>query len=107
VPVLPSGCRERALPACIGLRLSSDQVRVLIEVWDGNPHPPATRPVNADGVPALDEAGGRGLFLVEALSQRWSWYPVAQEGKCVWCELATTGSGSEPVELTGHGRPTR
>jgi anti-sigma regulatory factor (Ser/Thr protein kinase) len=83
-------------PTFIWLRLSSDQAHVLIEVWDADPRPPATRPLGGDGVPAVDEEGGRGLFLVATLSQDWSWYPVPQlGGKVVWCELATQNSGVE------------
>jgi anti-sigma regulatory factor (Ser/Thr protein kinase) len=60
-----------------------------IEVWDGNPQPPAP-PALDDGVPDLDGEGGRGLFLVETLSQGWGWYPTRDPaGKVTWCELKT------------------
>ena len=41
-----------------------------------------------DGIPDLKGEGGRGLFLVAALSTCWDWY-LTQEptGKVVWCEL--------------------
>jgi len=69
--------------AAIRLRLSSDSVSVLVEVWDADPQPPAPKDLTED------EEGGRGLFLVAALSTRWSWF-LTQEpaGKVVWCELA-------------------
>ena len=71
--------------AAIRLRLSSDQERVLVEVWDADPQPPEPD----DGLPGLDEEGGRGLFLVAALSARWDWYLTREPaGKVVWCELA-------------------
>ena len=71
--------------AAIRLRLSSDQERVLVEVWDADPQPPEPD----DGPPGLDEEGGRGLFLVAALSARWDWYLTREPaGKVVWCELA-------------------
>ncbi len=80
-------------PAVIRLRLSSDNVRLLIEVWDAGPRPPASTALTSDGMPRLDETGGRGLFLVAALSQRWSWYPTPQlGGKVVWCELEVQAS---------------
>jgi hypothetical protein len=37
---------------------------------------------------ALDAEGGRGLFLVETLSERWGWYPTRNpDGKVTWCEV--------------------
>jgi len=69
------------------LRLSGDNARVLIEVWDADPRPPEDP--RADGLPDLDAEGGRGLFLVAALSARWNWQLTQQPaGKVVWCELA-------------------
>jgi anti-sigma regulatory factor (Ser/Thr protein kinase) len=93
----------REQPTFIWLRLSSDQATVLIEVWDADPRPPTSKPPCGVGVPAVDQEGGRGLFLVATLSQNWNWYPVPQEGgKVVWCELATA-SREEPHTLP---RPT-
>lgn len=75
-------------PAFIRLRLSSDTVCLLIQVWDADPRPPASTALTSDGIPSLDEEGGRGLYLVATLSQRWSWHPTPQwGGKVVWCEL--------------------
>ena len=68
--------------AAIRMRLSSDSERVVIEVWDADPHPPEPQ----DAAP--EEEGGRGLFLVATLSARWNWYPTQEpQGKGVWCEL--------------------
>ena len=71
----------------VWLRLSSNSIQLLIEVWDGNTWPPSPGELE-DGVPALEDEGGRGLFLVATLSGRWDWY-LTQEpiGKVVWCEL--------------------
>ncbi|HEX4813510.1 MAG TPA: ATP-binding protein [Nonomuraea sp.] len=55
-----------------------------VEVEDGNPEMPHLR--HAD---VYDEAG-RGLFLVDALSQRWGGGSTPR-GKAVWFELPTTG----------------
>jgi len=84
--------REDQTAVC--LRLSSDNARVLIEVWDADPQPPAPKDLGEDGTPDPQEEGGRGLFLVAALSTRWDWY-LTQEptGKVVWCELS-----AEPPE---------
>jgi anti-sigma regulatory factor (Ser/Thr protein kinase) len=71
----------------VWLRLSTDKVRLLIEVWDGNIRPPEPRELT-DGLPALGDEGGRGLFLVAMLSEHWNWYLTQQpHGKVVWCEL--------------------
>jgi anti-sigma regulatory factor (Ser/Thr protein kinase) len=71
----------------VRLRLSTDHIQLLIEVWDGNTWPPNPRELE-DGLPALEDEGGRGLFLVATLSDHWNWY-LTQEpiGKVVWCEV--------------------
>ncbi len=48
----------------------------------------APKDLSEDGTPDPQEEGGRGLFLVAALSTRWDWY-LTQEptGKVVWCEI--------------------
>ena len=64
--------------------LLSNRKQVLILVWDANPNPPVRM------YAAKDVEGGRGLMLVEAVSNRWGSYAVtdAIEGKVVWavCE---------------------
>ena len=51
--------------------------------------PPPVLRAHEDDVPALDAESGRGLFLVETLSQRWGWYPTKNpEGKVTWCEIS-------------------
>lgn len=58
-----------------------------VEVADADPRPP--RPVR--GGDALAE-GGRGLLLVEAVTDRWGTLPLAP-GKTVWFEC----DGQRPV----------
>jgi anti-sigma regulatory factor (Ser/Thr protein kinase) len=71
----------------VWLRLSANDMQLLIEVWDGNTLPPEPRELK-DGIPALEDEGGRGLFLVASLSDRWNWHLTQEpEGKVVWCEL--------------------
>ncbi len=63
----------------VRLWLLSDKDKLLILVWDAHPQPPVPR--------AIDEntaESGRGLFMVGQMSERWSWYPVAEGGKVVW-----------------------
>ena len=72
---------ETGLPV-VHLWLASDHARVLVEVWDSVPRPPAARQARPD------EEGGRGLALVEALSDRWDWTMVpGWSGKVVWAEI--------------------
>jgi anti-sigma regulatory factor (Ser/Thr protein kinase) len=72
----------------VRLQLSSDRTRVVIEVWDADPRPPAPMDLGEDGTPDTEEEGGRGLFLVAALSTRWDWYLTREPaGKFVWCEV--------------------
>jgi anti-sigma regulatory factor (Ser/Thr protein kinase) len=66
----------------VQLRLSSDLVHVLIEVWDQDPRMPVATAAGPD-----DESG-RGLMLVEALCKRWDCaIPTGWQGKVVWAEL--------------------
>jgi anti-sigma regulatory factor (Ser/Thr protein kinase) len=74
----------------VGFQLSTHASALLIEVWDGNEQAPAPAELD-DGVPNLDGEGGRGLFLVEAMSRAWGWYPTDNpRGKVTWCELEIT-----------------
>lgn len=71
----------------VNVRLSANRDRLLIEVWDSNVQQPVPR-VLEDGFPQVDAERGRGLFLVETLSERWGWYPTRNpDGKVTWCEL--------------------
>jgi anti-sigma regulatory factor (Ser/Thr protein kinase) len=78
----------RYAPGPIDLTMSHSAGVLRIDVSDnahdlGPRRPPATveqlRP---------DAEGGRGLFLVEALSQRWGTTPISGDGKLVWFEIA-------------------
>jgi anti-sigma regulatory factor (Ser/Thr protein kinase) len=72
----------------IRLRLMSDNTRVRIEVWDGDPRPPVPKDLGADEIPDPAAESGRGLLLVAALSTRWNWAATHEPaGKVVWCEL--------------------
>jgi anti-sigma regulatory factor (Ser/Thr protein kinase) len=75
---------EGKLPL-LWVRLSSDRARLMIEVWDTLPSilgAPAMRH------PGQDEESGRGLELIEALSDDWSWEAVpGWHGKRVWAVL--------------------
>ena len=88
------GARAIVSDLPVNVRLSANRDRLLIEVWDGNVRPPVAR-VLVNGFPEVDAENGRGLFLVEMLSERWGWYPTQNpEGKVTWCELCLGGKRS-------------
>jgi hypothetical protein len=71
--------------------LGSDLGRVVVFVWDASPRPPAQA---AD--PGADALSGRGLLLVEALSERWGHFGYDGDGKVVWAllEAASAAPGA-------------
>ena len=73
--------------APVRLWLLASEAQIVILVWDASPHPPV-RTETSD-----DSENGRGLLLVEAISEQWSWYFGQQGtgGKFVWARL---GKGS-------------
>jgi anti-sigma regulatory factor (Ser/Thr protein kinase) len=65
----------------IALRLLADHERLIIEAWDQSPYD--LDPFEPDD----DSENGRGLMIVEALSQRWGSSRVGYNGKVVWAEM--------------------
>ena len=66
--------------AVVRLWLTADDDSLVLSVWDGG-----------DGLPARCQAGpldpgGRGLMIVDALSESWGAYESVP-GKVVWCRL--------------------
>lgn len=71
--------RAAARASSVGLWLLSDLAQILILVWDASPLPPVR--MDASG----ETETGRGLILVEAISERWGWYGRDDgDGKFVW-----------------------
>ncbi|MFE3070826.1 ATP-binding protein [Streptomyces sp. NPDC059247] len=75
---------------------------VRIEVSDTRaeriPPRPETPPAPAPGL----AEGGRGLLLVDALADRWGWYPRGRApGKTVWAECALAPGDGEPTPAMG------
>ena len=64
--------------AAVRIWLVSDLRQVVVFVWDASPQPPA----RAD--PGADAESGRGLLLVEALSDHWGYFSYDGDGKVVW-----------------------
>ncbi|MER7933029.1 MULTISPECIES: ATP-binding protein [unclassified Streptomyces] len=58
---------------------------IRVAVTDGSSTPPTLRTTHAD------ETSGRGLLLVEALSQAWG---VSEDGRTTWCTFRNPAVGS-------------
>jgi hypothetical protein len=70
--------------AVVRLRLLSDGLSVLAEVWDQAPGLPRPRPAHPG------DENGRGLHLVDTLTRgRWGWRAVSTQAKVVWAELTS------------------
>ena len=65
----------------LGVRLLRRTGEVICAVLDPSDSAPVLR------VPATVEESGRGLQMVDALSDVWGWSPVAGRGKAVWAIL--------------------
>jgi len=65
----------------VRLQMRSDGIWLLVMVSDASPLPP----IRKDAAPG--EEGGRGLMLVEELSERWGWTPH-RDGKTCWFLLS-------------------
>lgn len=82
----------------IGLDVYRSGALVVVEVWDPSRTPPALK--NA----SLDEEGGRGLMLVDVLSEKWGYRWPVPGGKVVWCALAADADACwASATTTGDG----
>ncbi len=67
-------------PSRVALRVSWAATSLIIEVWDRDDQPPVLQEQN------VDAEGGRGLYIVEALSKSTAYYPSPTgQGKVTWC----------------------
>ena len=71
---------------------------LLIEVFDTDASPP----VFTD--PAEDAESGRGLFIIDALSMKWSYFFPAGGGKVVYCFIAIPQTSGPCGTGYGTGR---
>jgi anti-sigma regulatory factor (Ser/Thr protein kinase) len=94
----PTYDREGKLPL-LWVRLLSDQSRLMVEVWDNLPE--------SAGAPEMRHAGpveesGRGLEMVDRLSDQWGWENVpGWHGKRVWALLSAKGGPAAGGPATG------
>jgi hypothetical protein len=86
--------RALAVVRPVRLWLRSNGTRVLVLVGDESAAPPLRL------APGVDGEHGRGLAVVEQLSDCWGWYPATSYGlaKVTWAELHTA-----PVPSTDNG----
>ncbi|MFG2553833.1 ATP-binding protein [Streptomyces sp. NPDC048581] len=83
-------CPDRRATVLI-LRLPEER-GLRVEVTDTSPRPPLST--------AVDELveGGRGVAIVEAVTDRWGWVPAAERpGKTVWFECDVKAAGQREV----------
>jgi anti-sigma regulatory factor (Ser/Thr protein kinase) len=89
--VRSSAQHETAAP--VRLWVLSDTATLLVLVGDACTQPPVLLQA------AMDEENGRGLLLVNALSDRWGWYvPDGTGGKITWFEISL-----RTARRRGHG----
>jgi hypothetical protein len=82
----------------IRLWLQADREWVLVQVWDASQLLPTRQE------PDLEAEQGRGLLLVETLSERWGTYrPEGSSGKVVWalCGMNTGSLSISRARRTG------
>jgi anti-sigma regulatory factor (Ser/Thr protein kinase) len=72
---------RREVAENLGLRLVRRTGEVICAVLDPSDSAPVLR------APGSIEESGRGLQMVDALSDVWGWSPVAGRGKAVWAIL--------------------
>ncbi|GGW94585.1 ATPase [Streptomyces malachitofuscus] len=85
---LAANAVTHAAPRCAGvpdvrLGFHREPAHLLLTVSDPDDHPPVPAPG------ACLEEHGRGLHIVDALSEAWGWTPTAPAGKTVWARLST------------------
>lgn len=74
--------RSVATGSPVRLWLLSDTARVLVAVWDASPQLPV------QAAASTDAETGRGLLLVDAISDQWGAFPTPPSGKTVWALVA-------------------
>ncbi|MEF9914212.1 MULTISPECIES: ATP-binding protein [unclassified Streptomyces] len=75
---------------------------VRLSVWDRDVRPPVLKEVG------VDATGGRGIFIVAAMSRDWGYYPArGLPGKVVWAEIAlgsASPGGDRDASVSSPGR---
>ncbi|WP_224756137.1 ATP-binding protein [Streptomyces sp. col6] len=75
---------------------------VRLSVWDRDVRPPVLKEVG------VDATGGRGIFIVAAMSRDWGHYPArGLPGKVVWAEIALASVSPEDDRDASVSSPVR
>ncbi|MET7343460.1 ATP-binding protein [Streptomyces sp. NPDC005547] len=75
---------------------------VRLSVWDRDVRPPVLKEVG------VDATGGRGIFIVAAMSRDWGYYPArGLPGKVVWAEIALASVSPEDDRDASVSSPGR
>ena len=85
----------------LGLRLLRRTGEVMCAVLDPSDTAPVLR------APDRNEEAGRGLQMVDALSDVWGWSPVTGRGKAVWAILFCALYAFVNAHLPPRSRPSR
>jgi anti-sigma regulatory factor (Ser/Thr protein kinase) len=67
----------------VAVEVDLDGERLTVRVCDEEDSPPHVEH------PTSDDEGGRGLWLVETIADRWGWETSGQQGKVVWFQVVT------------------
>ena len=73
----------------VGVEVDLDGERLIVRVCDEEDALPHVEH------PSMEDEGGRGLWLVETIADRWGWEVTGQHGKVVWFEVVAVATGSE------------
>lgn len=76
---VPPGAPE----ARVTLTLRHDDTQLVAEVADPDNRPPLARTQTSS-----EAESGRGLLILEAISEEWDYYLLPTGGKVVWCTIA-------------------
>ncbi|MFI1096315.1 ATP-binding protein [Streptomyces sp. NPDC020917] len=93
---------QRVAVAC-GLRLWLTDRGLTVSVYDADRRPPVLRS------PSIEAERGRGLHLVDALSEAWGYtHPSPTSGKLVWARLPLPAhvAGDVQQSVDAAGQPT-
>ncbi|GAA3204512.1 ATP-binding protein [Streptomyces virens] len=88
---LAANAVTHAAPRCAGapdvrLGFRLEPAHLLLTVSDPDDRAPVLAPGAGSGL----EEHGRGLHIVDALSEAWGWTPTPPAGKTVWARLSTS-----------------